>query len=114
MGVQNTKKLTQIGLAIYQSSKSSSRFHYGADDGNFLHFKKEVMRKKCLQDVYFVMYDLKDNLLCFFDSFEELVSCTKIKIKTSQLNYYFNHNVGRDYVYLCINGTYFKLYKFNK
>ena len=76
--------------------------------------KKEVMRKKCLQDVYFVMYDLKDNLLTFFDSFEELVMCTKIKVKRSQLNYYFNHNVGRKYVYLCINGTYFKLYKFNK
>ncbi len=68
------------------------------------------MRPRCLQDVYFVMYDLKDNLVCFFDNTDELSRVTKVP--RYQINDYFKKK--GDYIYIKVYGRLYKLYKYNK
>ena len=56
---------------------------------------------------YYVIYDLKDNVIAYIDTLDELASFTSLRKK--QLKYEFKN---RDFVYYLFNGTYRKIYKF--
>ena len=56
------------------------------------------------------MYDLKDNLVCFFDNTDELSRVTKVP--RCQINDYFKKK--GHYIYIKVCGRLYKLYKYNK
>ena len=60
------------------------------------------------QNNYFVLYDLEDNLICYFDNFEELSKY--INYRCSALVYEFNHS--NDFVQVIIKNEKYKLYTF--
>ena len=56
---------------------------------------------------YYVIYDLKDNLIAFFDTLEELALFTNLRKK--QLKYKLKE---REFIYYTYENTYRKIYKF--
>ena len=57
--------------------------------------------------MYYVIYDLNDNLIAYIDSKKELSSFTGLRI--GDINYKFKNN---DYIVCSINHSLFKVYKF--
>lgn len=56
---------------------------------------------------YYVIYDLKDNLVAFIDSLEELATFTNLRKK--QLKYKLKDT---EFIYYTYENTYRKIYKF--
>lgn len=71
-----------------------------------------MCRPKCLQDVYFVLYDMHDNIICYLDNVVELSKL--IKVPRYKLNYYFRNNNENGYVYVNVDNHLCKLYKYLK
>lgn len=57
--------------------------------------------------MYFVIYDLNDNLICYIDTFEELANYTNLRKK--QLKYKLKN---KEFIYYIYNNTYRKIYQF--
>lgn len=74
-----------------------------------------MSRSKSLQNCYFVLYDLNDNLQTFFDNFEELSRITNVPRRN--IAYCFNRNyeiTGNNYICIKVYGKLYKLYKYEK
>lgn len=56
---------------------------------------------------YFVIYDLKDNLVAYIESLDELAIYTNLKKK--QLKYKLKN---KEFIYYIANNCYQKIYKF--
>lgn len=56
---------------------------------------------------YYVIYDLKDNVITYLDSIEELAIFTKLRKK--QLKYKFKNS---EFIYYTYENSYRKIYKF--
>lgn len=56
---------------------------------------------------YYVIYDLKDNVITYLDSIEELALFTKLRKK--QLKYKLKNS---EFIYYTYENTYRKIYKF--
>ena len=77
----------------------------------FRDFRKGCMRfnsKDFRQNNYFVLYDLEDNLICYFDNFEELSKYTSRPLK----KIVFAFNQLCDYIRITIDNREYKLYTF--
>ena len=59
--------------------------------------------------MYFVIYDLNDNLICYVDTLEELAEFTKLRKK--QLKYKLKN---KDFIYYIYQDTYRKIYRYEK
>ena len=57
--------------------------------------------------MYYVIYDLDDNIVAYLDTIDELVDYTGLRKK--QINYKFKF---KDFLYYVSNNTYLKIYKF--
>lgn len=57
---------------------------------------------------YFLLYDMSDRLICYFDNFEELSKYTNLSC--SQLVYLFNHSLG--FINIDLQDKRYKLYTF--
>ena len=59
--------------------------------------------------MYFVLYDLNDNIICYFDNDIEFSVYSGLRVK--DINYKFRHAMY-DFVYCDIENTRFKLFRF--
>lgn len=63
---------------------------------------------------YYVIYDLKDNVVAYCDDIVELINFTKLRLK--DIHYKFRKNSFDDtfnyYVFIIINKKKYKIYKF--
>lgn len=71
---------------------------------------EKVHAKTFRKDNYFVLYDFNDNIICYFDNFDEL---------SKHLNYeckYLVHkfNVYGNLIHIVINNVMYKLYTSNE
>jgi hypothetical protein len=60
--------------------------------------------------LYFALYDLNDNLLCYYDDLKEI--SVKYGYEIKELNRKFRNSVF-DYIILCLDNHNYKLYKFS-
>ena len=63
------------------------------------------LRKEILE--YYVIYDLKDNIIAYIDSLDELSLFTHLKKK--YLKFHFKN---REYLYYIYDNSYRKIYRF--
>lgn len=61
-----------------------------------------------MKDNYFVIYDFKDNLICYIDNLEELSNFTNLRKK--HLKYKLKN---KKFIYYIFEDTYRKIYKFS-
>lgn len=57
---------------------------------------------------YYVIYDLKDNIIAYIETLEELSSFTSLKKK-----YLKFHLKDREYLFYVYDNSYRKIYKYN-
>lgn len=65
--------------------------------------------KKFKKDNYFILYDLSDNIICYFDNFNELSKILPYKV--NNLVYEFNHR-NTNPIVVFINNKKYKLATF--
>jgi len=59
---------------------------------------------------YFVMYDMQDNLICYYETYQELIN--KVKISFKELIRKFKKS--KDFIVVVLNFKKYKIYKFEK
>lgn len=59
---------------------------------------------------YFVLYDLNDNVICYYDNLDDFIS--KYKYAKKEINRKYRNSLT-NYIYLIIEQQFFKLYKFS-
>ena len=57
---------------------------------------------------YFVLYDMNDNLICYFDNYKELANYTRRPLK--KIAFSFSKLV--DFIYIVIDNQRYKLYTY--
>lgn len=63
-----------------------------------------------LSNYYFVMYDMHDNLICYFETYRELLN--ELKILKKHLVEKFKK--AKDFIVVVLNFKKYKIYKFEK
>lgn len=61
--------------------------------------------------MYYILYDIQDNICCYFDSVGEFLSYSLIPLK--EFNRKFNKSMN-NYILCDIDNVRYKLYRFNE
>ena len=63
------------------------------------------------KNIYFTLYDLNDNLICYFENFYEVSRYTNLPLRRIANNF---KRCKSKFIFICIDGNFYKLYCYLK